>query len=191
MIAKIIFRLNMLFLQKKFYRAGKISIKKFYSIKGYSNITIGSNFFANRFLRIEVFGKKGESKLEIGNNVCVGESVHIGVNNIIKIEDDVLMGSRIFISDHNHGNYSGNKQTSPDIPPNKRSITSGKKVTIEQNVWIGDGVAILPDVVIGAGSIIGANSVVTKDIPINSIAAGIPCKVIKQYDYNYKQWTKV
>jgi acetyltransferase-like isoleucine patch superfamily enzyme len=52
-------------------------------------------------------------------------------------------------------------------------------VIIEDNVWIGEGVAIMPNVTIGANSIIGANSVVTKDIPKNSVVAGNPASVIK------------
>ena len=52
----------------------------------------------------------------------------------------------------------------------------------ENNEWIGEGVAIMPNVTIGANSIIGANSVVTKDIPKNSVVAGNPARVIKNID---------
>lgn len=55
-----------------------------------------------------------------------------------------------------------------------------EKVVIEDDAWIGANVTILPGVTIGRCSIIGAGSVVTKDIPPNCIAAGVPCKVIRR-----------
>ena len=67
----------------------------------------------------------------------------------------------------------------------------GSKVIIGNNVWIGEGAAILSGVKIGEGSIIGTNSVVLKDIPPNSIAVGSPAKVIKKYDFDKKEWIKI
>lgn len=57
-----------------------------------------------------------------------------------------------------------------------------KAVTIGDNVWLGEGAKILKGVTIGENSVIGAGAVVTKSIPANVIAAGNPCKVIKQID---------
>ena len=65
------------------------------------------------------------------------------------------------------------------------------EVVIGDNVWIGDNVTVLPNVHIGKGCVIGANSVVTKDIPDNCIAVGIPAKVIKKFDYKEKKWVRV
>ena len=62
---------------------------------------------------------------------------------------------------------------------------------IEENVWLGDGVCVLPGVTIGKGSIIGANAVVNKNIPAYCIAAGVPAKVIKKFDEQLKQWVAV
>jgi acetyltransferase-like isoleucine patch superfamily enzyme len=66
------------------------------------------------------------------------------------------------------------------IPPSERKLISKGPVIIGDNVWVGEGVAILPNVTIGRNCIIGTNSVVTKSIPENSVAAGIPAKVIKK-----------
>ena len=55
-----------------------------------------------------------------------------------------------------------------------------EKVTIGNNVWIGGGAIICPNVTIGDNTVIGAGSVVTKSIPANVIAAGSPCRVIKE-----------
>jgi acetyltransferase-like isoleucine patch superfamily enzyme len=66
-----------------------------------------------------------------------------------------------------------------DIPIRHQPPTVGK-VVIEDDVWLGMGVKILPGVTIGRGSVIGAGSVVDRSIPSGSVAVGIPCKVIRQ-----------
>jgi acetyltransferase-like isoleucine patch superfamily enzyme len=170
---------------------------KFFYVKanpkiiGCKMISIGDSFFANRFLRIEVFGDNNKIKLTIGNNVSVGQNVHIGVNNQVRIMDNVLIGSNVLITDHNHGCYAGEDQSSPLEAPVLRKLTSNGYVLINNNVWIGDGVVILPNVEIGSGTIIGANSVVTKDLPENVIAGGIPCRIIKKYNDALAIWENI
>jgi maltose O-acetyltransferase len=61
-------------------------------------------------------------------------------------------------------------------------VGSAKPILIEENVWLGYGAIVLKGVTIGKNSIIGAGSVVTTNIPANCIAAGNPCRVIKQHD---------
>jgi lipopolysaccharide O-acetyltransferase len=63
-------------------------------------------------------------------------------------------------------------------------------VIIEENVWIGEYVSILPGVTIGRGSIIGSMSVVNKNIPAFCIAVGAPAKVIKRYNFTTNKWEK-
>ena len=65
------------------------------------------------------------------------------------------------------------------MPANMRPMYSKGPVVIEDNVWIGEMVCILPNVRIGKGSIIGANAVVTKDVPANALVGGNPARVIK------------
>ena len=62
---------------------------------------------------------------------------------------------------------------------------------IEDNVWIGEGVCILPGVTIGSGSIVGAGSVVTKSLPPHTISVGNPAKPIKRYDFDRREWTPI
>ncbi|WP_279145834.1 DapH/DapD/GlmU-related protein, partial [Clostridium tyrobutyricum] len=76
----------------------------------------------------------------------------------------------------------------PDEHPRNRLLTCGKEVVIEDDVWIGEMVCILPGVRIGKGSIIGAGAIVTKNIPKYSIAVGNPAKVVKNYNFNDKVW---
>lgn len=154
-----------------------------YRISGEKYIEIGNDFFALNRLRIEAIDKFNEEKfsprLQIGNNVKINNDVHIGCINHIEIGDNCLLASRIYISDHNHGEFS---KEMLKIAPNERPLISKGPVIIKNNVWIGEGVAILPNITIGENAIIGANSVVTKDIPANCIAAGVPAKIIKELE---------
>ena len=101
---------------------------------------------------------------------------HIGCINEVKIGARVLIASRVYISDHSHG---GTTLKDLSVPPNERLLQSKGPVIIEDDVWLGEGVAVMLRVHIGNSSIIDVNSVVTKDIPPNSVAAGSPARVIK------------
>lgn len=150
------------------------------SIKNPQYISIGNSFSALQNLRLEAWDKYGSieysPEIIIGNNVCFNTDVHIGAINKVCIGDNVLIASRVYISDHSHGEITAD---AIKLPPGQRALFSKGPVVIENNVWIGEGVSILPAVVIGENSIIGANSVVTKSIPPNSIVAGNPARVIK------------
>lgn len=129
--------------------------------------------------------------MKFGDNVQINDFVHIAAAKNVEIGNNVLIASKIFISDICHGEYADIENMSdPNEHPNDRKL-SAKPVIIHDDVWIGEMVSILPGVEIGKGSIIGANSVVTKSIPEYSIAAGNPAKVIKQYNFNKKQWKKI
>jgi acetyltransferase-like isoleucine patch superfamily enzyme len=164
-------------------------------IRGLRRITLGANFYAGRDLWLEAVvthgGRKFQPRIVIGNNVAVNDYVHIAATNRIEIGNNVLMASKIYISDHNHGTYSGNVQSSPDVPPNERLVTNDMQVVIEDNVWIGEFVSILAGATIGKGSIIGANSVVTGTIPPYSIAVGTPARAIKRYDFASCSWVTI
>jgi lipopolysaccharide O-acetyltransferase len=165
------------------------------SIKGLSNIKIGKNLYAGKNLWLEAIVRHGDKEYKplivIKDNVAINDFVHIGATNYIEIGNNVLMASKIYISDHNHGTYVGDEQSNPSIPPNQRIVNNDQKVIIGDNVWIGEMVSILPGVTIGEGSVIGAGSVVTHDISKYSIAVGNPAKVIKQYNFDINKWTMV
>lgn len=120
-------------------------------------------------------------EIHIGNHCDIGPQSHITAIHRIIIGDNVLTGPRVLITDNSHG---GSNIELLDIAPKCRPLCSSGPVIIEDNVWIGEGAMIMPNVRIGKGSIIAANSVVTKDIPPYSIAAGVPAKVIRTMTKN-------
>jgi lipopolysaccharide O-acetyltransferase len=160
-------------------------------IRGRSRITWGKGFTTGVGLRLDALGESKKISIEIGNYVQINDYVHIGAIEKIKIGDNVLIASKVFISDHNHGQYNSFSELSnPNVNPCQRPLFS-KQVIIGNNVWIGEQACILPGVRIGDGAIIGAGSVVTKDVPALSIAAGNPAKVIRRFDVVTAEWKRV
>ncbi len=160
-------------------------------VRGSSSIQFSDGLTTGVNVRLDAAAPRGGSPvLFIGRNVQINDSVHIGAIEKVVIGDHVLIASRVFISDHNHGSYQLQDDLSvPEIPPADRPLSS-RPVHIGNNVWLGEQVCILPGVTVGDGAIVGANSVVTRDIPPNSIAAGNPARVIRLFDAKTKTWRK-
>lgn len=96
----------------------------------------------------------------------------------IKIGDNVLCGANTLITDFDwHGLHPDHRRSGEPEP---------KPIVIEDNVWLCINVMVMKGVTIGKNSIIGAGSIVTNDIPANVIAAGIPCRVIKDMKESWK-----
>jgi acetyltransferase-like isoleucine patch superfamily enzyme len=144
-------------------------------------MSVGKGFSTLHNLRIEAWdefaGEQFSPKIIIGDNVIFNSDVHIGCIDRVEIGDNALLASRIFICDCSHGDIT---TEALQLPPAKRPLVSKGPVIIGKNVWIGEGVSILSGVTIGDNCIIGANAVVTKSLPANSVAGGIPCKILKQ-----------
>ena len=158
----------------------KISIVPPFYIRGGKYIQLGTNFRALSGLRLEAIEFYNNSSyhpsIVIGDNVVFNNSCHIGATNRIIIGNDVVVASRVFITDHFHGNTTYNDL---QIPVRNRLLYSKGPVVIGNNVWIGEGASILPNVTIGDNSIVAAHAVVTKNIPANSIAVGCPARIIR------------
>lgn len=158
-------------------------------IRGRKYMTVGDGFTTGVGLRIDAFPEDGNICLKIGHNVEVNDQVHIAAIKSVIIGNNVLIASKVFISDHNHGFYGfDGRHDHPDTIPKERGL-SYAPVEIEDNVWIGEFVSVLPGVTIGKGSIIGTMSVVVRDVPPYCIAVGAPAKVIKEYDLETGTWT--
>ncbi|MCK5704637.1 MAG: hypothetical protein KAI29_25970 [Cyclobacteriaceae bacterium] len=175
---------------KLFFQSSRL-IRFPIEIRGKRYIDFGKQLTTGVGCRIEGFPLNNKGKIiKFGNNIEINDYVHIAGIKSITIGDNVLIASKVFISDIQHGNYTGSKEhDSPNSRPNDR-LLSANPVTIEENVWIGENVTILKGVTIGKGSIIGANSVVTKSIPKGTIATGIPAKAVKKFNENSNKWEK-
>lgn len=160
-------------------------------IRGKKGIDFGKKLTTGYHCRLESFCEKGKKSLIFGNNIQINDFVHIAALKEVRIADNVLIASKVFITDLEHGSYCGNEDDSLPQSIVKERPLSAKPVCIKENVWIGEHVSILPGVTIGENSIIGANSIVTKNIPANSIAVGSPTKIIKQYNFETKKWERI
>ncbi len=177
---------------KLFYKSAKI-IRFPFDIRGRSHIALGKQFTSGYSCRLEAYPRNNDTAvlLKIGDNVEINDYVHITAMEKVVIGNNVLIASKVYISDCSHGIYSGpGEHSSPLIPPNSRSYQS-KPVILEDNVWLGEFVSVLPGVSIGKGTIVGANSVVSKDLPPFVIAVGIPAVPIKKFNFENQTWEKI
>lgn len=165
----------------EFNQIGSAFIQYPLYLEGGKNITIGKNFSCDQRLRLdainEFLGDKFDPVIVIGNNVSIQKDCHIGCINQVVIGDGVLLASKVFISDHSHGEITSEAIA---VAPSQRKLYSKGPIIIEDNVWLGEGVVVLPGVTIGENSIIGSNAVVTKSIPKNSVAGGNPAQIIRE-----------
>jgi acetyltransferase-like isoleucine patch superfamily enzyme len=164
-------------------------------IIGGRNIRFGKGIFAHSDLWLEAVtsyrAQRFNPSISIGDHVSFSHGVHITAIESIAIGKHVLMGSRIYISDHNHGVYKGSPQSRPEEPPSERQLGGGGPVTIGDNVWIGDNVVIVGPVSIGNGAIIAANSVVRGVVQSNSMVAGSPARLIKIFNLQTGTWDRI
>jgi acetyltransferase-like isoleucine patch superfamily enzyme len=183
--------LRNLLLTKLFYSKSRL-IRFPFDIRNKSNIDLGIGLTTGVGCRIEAFPKIKENiVLQFGKSVQINDYVHITAMESVTIGNNVLLASKIYISDCSHGSYCGDENdTHPNTIPKDRSLFA-KPVLIEDNVWLGEFVSVLPGVSIGKGTIVGANSVVSKSLPDNVIAVGSPAKPIKKFNFQTSRWEKI
>ncbi len=115
---------------------------------------------------------QGSGQIFIGKNSYISSNSTIGCNESIFIGENVMIAQNVSIRDTDHNFFNLNK-------PMIYQGVSTEPIVIEDNVWIGSGVTILKGVRIGGGAIVAAGAVVTRNIPQNTIVAGIPAKILR------------
>lgn len=164
---------------------------RFYLIKhSLAKIVIGNNFLLTsgeafnplcRNIRGCIYAGKG-ANIQIGNNVGIS-SACIWAKESINIGDNVLIGGDCIIMDTDAHSMDYKIRSSGEVNEKGMSIdglmAKSRPIVIENDVLIGTRCIVLKGVTIGARSVIGSGSIVTKSIPSDCIAAGNPCKVIK------------
>lgn len=111
------------------------------------------------------------SSVELGDNSGIG--IRARINGKVVIGKNVMMGPDVCIYTKNHA------FDRTDIPMNLQGVSPEKSVFIDDDVWVGARVIILPGVHIGTGAIIGAGAVVTKDVPDYAVVGGNPARILK------------
>lgn len=106
--------------------------------------------------------------IRLGRNVFINHDCSFLDLGGITIEDDVLIGPRVSLVSEDH-----------PVDPKARKTLIPKPVLIKRNAWIGAGATVLPGVTVGENSVVAAGAVVNKDVPANTVVAGVPAKVIK------------
>lgn len=112
--------------------------------------------------------------ISVGKNVFINSGCRFQDQGGITIGNGVLIGHNVVLATLDH-----------DMNPRKRSTLHPAPITIREQVWIGANVTVVPGVTIGNGAVIAAGAVVTKDVPENVIAGGVPAKIIKKIEIEY------
>lgn len=139
----------------------------------------------------DLFGKFGKStvlspfRCDYGENIYIGDKSFINFNVSMIDLGKIKIGNRVLIGPGT-GLFTAIHPIDPEI--RATGIEKGVDITLEDDVRIGGNATILPGVTIGKGAIIGAGSVVTKDIPKMTIAAGNPAKVIRKITEEDKKY---
>ena len=114
-----------------------------------------------------------------GKNIFIGDYLNCNVNVTILDTKEVHIGNHVMIGPHTLITTVGH----PLSPKGRRDeLAQASEIHIGDDVWIGGNVTILPGVTIGNNVVVGAGAVVNRDIPDNSLAVGVPAKVIKEIE---------
>ncbi|MCF6121995.1 MULTISPECIES: sugar O-acetyltransferase [Mesorhizobium] len=121
------------------------------------------------FLLIPPFYTTGGSDIRVGRNVFINQNCTFYDLGGLDIADDVMIGPNVSLITSGH----------PLEPSRRRAFTTAKPVVIERNVWIAAGATVIGGVTVGENSVVAAGSVVTRNVPPNTLVGGNPANVIR------------
>jgi acetyltransferase-like isoleucine patch superfamily enzyme len=118
-------------------------------------------------------GRSDPATLRLGDNCHIESYGHIGAAYGVTLGKGVVIGSRVTILDHDHGNNRSNTSVL------NQGIV-GASIEIGDYCWLGDGAIVLKGVSLGAGCVVGANAVVTRSFPAQSKIGGVPARLLSR-----------
>ena len=149
-------------------RLNRLTFNDAHEIRGLFSELIGKEV-DDSFLLIPPFYTAGGDEICVGHNVFVNQNCTFYDLGGLHIADDVMIGPNVNIITTGH----------PLDPSQRRAATIGKRIVIEKSVWIAASATIIGGVTVGEHSVVAAGSVVTKDVPPNTLVGGNPARVIR------------
>jgi acetyltransferase-like isoleucine patch superfamily enzyme len=114
-----------------------------------------------------------EARVRIGEGCFLNQGVMVASHALVEIGDHCMLANGCFVTDASH------RYDDPELPITWQGFTSKGQTRIGDNCWLGTNVAVTDGVTIGRRCVVGANSVVTRDLPPGSVAAGAPARVLR------------
>jgi acetyltransferase-like isoleucine patch superfamily enzyme len=146
-----------------------------------SRIRLSSSSFIHNAATF-IVGDSPKANITVSDNVYIGRFANIHTNSSISIGANSVISDYVYISTLSHG-------FNPENGPIMQQASYDKgPVVLGENVFLGFGVKVMPNITLGDWCIIGAGSVVTKSFPSYVMVAGNPAKVIRHYDHVSKTW---
>lgn len=147
-------------------------------LSGERRIALGERVFvgAGSWLQALTDGPDDSVAIQIGSGTSIAAGCVISAVRSVTLEEDVLIATNVYISDHIH------RYIDTEKPIRVQGVDKVQPVLVKRGAWLGQNVVVCPGVTIGRGSVIGANSVVNKDIPDFCLAVGAPARVMKSFD---------
>lgn len=118
-----------------------------------------------------------DARITIGRGCFLNRETMLAAQELIEIGDHVMFANHCFVGDADH------RYDDPELPITWQGFTARGPVRIGDNVWLGKGVVVTGGTAIGNRSVIGSNSVVTRDVPPATIAAGVPAKPLRAIEF--------
>jgi acetyltransferase-like isoleucine patch superfamily enzyme len=154
-----------------------------------NRIRIGDSVYLapGTWLNVPEFSADAPPVIILESGCKIGRQCMISAKNMVFLENDVMLGPSVVITDHSHA------FSNVDLPIHAQGLTTGGTVRIERNCWLGYGAAVVctsGDLILGRNSVVGANSVVTRSVPPFSVVAGNPAKLVRRYDPDVGKWIR-